>query len=158
MEINRHGLEVENRVNETLLNFADKHEVKLVASNTVYYLNKKDSTSHDVLLCVRDNQSVSKPIGKGRDFRYGLENDSYYLKSPEEMKQLFSDIPEAIFNISEIVNKCEYYPLQREVLLPNFDIPDKFIDKKDSQDGGKRGENNYLKYLTYQGAKKDMEH
>ncbi|MDG1841679.1 MAG: DNA polymerase III subunit alpha [Crocinitomicaceae bacterium] len=154
MEINRHGLEVENRVNETLLNFADKHEVKLVASNTVYYLNKKDSTSHDVLLCVRDNQSVSKPIGKGRDFRYGLENDSYYLKSPDEMKQLFSDIPEAIFNISEIIEKCEYYPLQREVLLPNFDIPDKFKDKKDNQDAGKRGENNYLKHLTYEGAQK----
>ena len=108
------------------------------------------------MLCVRDNQSVSKPIGKGRDFRYGLENDSYYLKSPEEMKQLFSDIPEAIFNISEIV-KMRILSSSKRSIASNFDIPDKFIDQKDSQEGA-RGENNYLKYLTYQGAKKDMEH
>ncbi len=66
IEINRHGLEVEERVNETLIRFADKHEVKMIASNTVYYLKKEDSASHDVLLCVRDNQLVSAPKGKGR--------------------------------------------------------------------------------------------
>ena len=80
-------------------------------------------------------------------------NDEYYFKSQEEMKELFHDIPEAIANISEIIDKCEQYGLAREVLLPAFDIPNEFQDPLDA-DGGKRGENNYLRHLTYEGAKK----
>ena len=69
------------------------------------------------------------------------------------MQELFSDLPEAIANISEVIAKCEHYPLQRDVLLPEFSIPDQFLDPKDKKDGGKRGENNYLKHLTFEGAK-----
>ena len=57
------------------------------------------------------------------------------------MKQLFADIPEAIINIQEVVDKIEVYDLARDVLLPAFDIPSEFIDQKDQEDGGKRGEN-----------------
>ena len=153
IEINRHQLEFEQRVNDSLISLARKHNVKLIGANSVYYLNQEDSESHDVLLCVKENELVSKPKGRGRGFRYGLENDSYYLKSKQEMQELFSDLPEAIANISEVIGKCEYYPLQRDVLLPEFSIPERFIDSKDEKDGGKRGENNYLKHLTYEGAK-----
>ena len=70
------------------------------------------------------------------------------------MKSLFHDIPESILNIKEIIEKVESYQLKRDVLLPAFDIPTEFIIAEDEQDGGKRGENAYLRYLTYEGAKK----
>ncbi|GAB1537483.1 hypothetical protein NUACC21_01270 [Scytonema sp. NUACC21] len=70
------------------------------------------------------------------------------------MKQLFADFPEAITNIAEVVDKIEIYDLAREVLLPKFEIPKEFEDPLDTDDGGKRGENNYLRFLTYKGAEK----
>ena len=70
------------------------------------------------------------------------------------MKALFSDIHEAIENIKEIVDKIEIYQLKTEVLLPQYDIPDDFKFEEDKKDSGKRGENKYLRHLTYEGAKK----
>jgi len=70
------------------------------------------------------------------------------------MKELFLDIPEAIESAQEILNKIEAYPLAREVLLPAYDIPTEFVDPLDETDGGKRGENAYLRHLTYIGAEK----
>ena len=154
LEIMRHGQEDENRVNATLIKFAEKHQVKLVATNNTFYLKTEDAEAHDVLLCVKDSELVSTPKGRGRGFRYGLDNDQYYFKSQEEMKELFVDLPEAIENISEIISKCEAFGLSRDVLLPAFDIPDEFKDTKDLEDGGKRGENNYLRHLSYEGAKR----
>jgi DNA polymerase-3 subunit alpha len=98
---------------------------------------------------------LKKYIGKrGREYRFGLPNDQYYLKSPEEMNELFRDLPEAITTSVEIADKCEQYKLSREVLLPKFDIPTEFTDPLDETDGGKRGENNFLRHLTYVGAEK----
>ncbi|MCG8574222.1 MAG: DNA polymerase III subunit alpha [Flavobacteriales bacterium] len=153
IELIRHGLEEEDNVNKTLIEFHRRHDVKIVATNDTYYLTKKDSNAHDILLCVKDGELKSTPIGYGRGFRYGMKNQEYYFKSPEEMKELFSDLPEAIENTNEIVDKCEPYVLAREILLPAFDIPQEFRDDKDKEDGGKRGENNYLRHLTYEGAK-----
>lgn len=154
VEIMRHGQENERRVNETLIQLAKTHDVKLVATNNTYYIEKSDASAHDVLLCVKDNELVATPKGRGRGFRYGLDNEEYYFKSQEEMKALFVDLPEAIKSVDEIIGKCEHYGLAREVLLPAFAIPEEFQDPEDSKDGGKRGENNYLRYLTYEGAKK----
>ncbi|MEY3586606.1 MAG: hypothetical protein RLZZ243_1670 [Bacteroidota bacterium] len=154
IELSRHQLETEERVNPILIQLARQHEVKIVATNNTYYLNQTDAQAHDVLLCVKDNELVETPKGKGRGFRYGLENDQYYFKSTEEMVELFADLPEAILNVEEIIGKCEPYPLAREVLLPAFDIPEEFISPEDALDGGKRGENAFLRHLTYEGAKK----
>lgn len=158
VELNRHGIPEEEKVNEVLLEFAHKYGVKYFAANNSYYNDKGDAKAHDILLCVKDGELVEKPkkyIGKrGREFRFGFPNDEFYLKSPEEMKKLFADLPEAIICTQEIVDKCEAYKLAREVLLPKFDIPEEFKHPEDEVDGGKRGENAYLRYLTYEGAKK----
>lgn len=154
VELMRHDQEDERIVNETLMKFAKNHDVKIVATNNTFYLNKEDANAHDILLCVKDGEKQATPKGKGRGYRYGLPNDEYYFKSSDEMKRLFADIPEAISNIQEIVDKVEVFSLERNVLLPAFDIPEKFQSKKDKEDGGKRGENNYLRHLTYLGAKK----
>ena len=154
IELMRHNQQDENIVNETLLKFSKKHNIKVVATNNTFYLNKEDANAHDILLCVKDGEKQATPKGKGRGYRYGLPNEEYYFKSTDEMKQLFSDLPEAISNIQEIVDKIEVFSLARDVLLPAFDIPNEFKDAKDDEDGGKRGENNYLRHLTYEGAKK----
>ncbi|SHJ57184.1 DNA polymerase-3 subunit alpha [Arenibacter nanhaiticus] len=153
VEIMRHNQEDENRVNPVLISLAQKHQVKLVATNNTYYVDKKDANAHDILLCVRDGEKQSTPIGRGRGYRYGLPNQEYYFKSSEEMKSLFKDIPEAISNIQEVIGKIETYELARDVLLPKFDIPEEFQHPEDELDGGKRGENAFLRHITYKGAK-----
>ena len=154
IEVMRHNQEDENRVNRSLISLAKKNDIKIVATNNTFYLNKEDANAHDILLCVRDGEKQSTPIGRGRGYRYGMPNQEYYFKSAEEMKMLFTDLPEAISNLSEVVSKIEIYDLAREVLLPKFDIPQEFLVADDDADGGKRGENSYLKHLTYLGAKK----
>ena len=154
IELMRHNQQDERIVNETLLKFSKKHDIKVVATNNTFYLEQKDSNAHDILLCVKDGEKQATPIGKGRGYRYGLPNNEYYFKSTEEMKTLFADLPEAIINIQEIVDKVEIFTLARDVLLPAFDIPEEFKDVKDEEDKGKRGENNFLRHLTYVGAKK----
>ncbi|MDB0040177.1 PHP domain-containing protein, partial [Polaribacter sp.] len=154
IELMRHNQQDEKIVNETLLKFSKNHNIKVVASNNTFYLEQKDSNAHDILLCVKDGEKQATPIGKGRGYRYGLPNDEYYFKSTQEMKTLFADLPEAIINIQEIVDKIEIFTLARDVLLPEFDIPEEFKDPKDKEDEGKRGENNFLKHLTFVGAKK----
>ncbi len=154
VELMRHHQEDENRVNPVLINLAKKHDVKTIATNNTYYCKQEDANAHDILLCVKDGEKQATPIGRGRGYRYGLPNQEYYFKSSEEMKALFRDIPEAITNIQEVVDKVEAYQLARDVLLPAFDIPEEFKDGADIADGGKRGENAYLRHLTYEGAKK----
>ncbi|MBC7411239.1 MAG: DNA polymerase III subunit alpha [Bacteroidia bacterium] len=158
VELNRHNLREEDHVNTILMGFATKYNVKYFAANNNYYLDKKGAKAHDVLLCVKDGEKVSTPIGKGRDFRFGFANDEFYFKSPQEMSTLFVDMPEAISTTQEIVDKIETYKLGRDILLPKFKIPEEFIDERDNDpnDDGKgiRGENGYLAHLTWVGAAK----
>ncbi len=143
IELLRHGLEENRRVNDVLLQLAEKYDVKVIAANEVYYLDQAEANAHDVMLCVKENELQSTPIGRGRGFRFGFSNNEFYFKSQEEMKELFRDVPEAIENINELVNKVEAYDLDRDVLLPAFDIPEGF-----------KSEDEYLRHLTYEGAKK----
>lgn len=154
MELMRHNQEDEDIVNISLIALAKKHDVKLIATNNTYYINKKDANAHDILLCVKEGEKQATPIGRGRGYRFGLPNQEYYFKTPEEMKDLFADVPEAILNIQSVIDKIEIYKLAREVLLPKFDISEEFLVKEDEEDGGKRGENKFLRHLTYVGAKK----
>ncbi|RXP57888.1 DNA polymerase III subunit alpha [Lutibacter sp. HS1-25] len=154
LELMRHNQENENHVNDVLIAFSKKHQIKLIATNNTFYTTEEEAEAHDILLCVKDGEKQATPKGRGRGYRYGLPNNEYYFKSQEQMKDLFKDIPEAISNIQEIVDKIEVYTLARNVLLPKFDIPKEFINPEDLTDGGVRGENAYLKHLTYEGAKK----
>lgn len=146
VELNRHGIPEEDHVNEVLLRFAEKYGVKYFAANQSYYLDKEEANAHDVLLCIKEGEFKSTPIGYGRGHRYGLANTEYYFKSQEEMKSIFRDLPQAIETISEILDKIESYKLDRNVLLPKFDIPKEF-----------NTEDEYLRYLTYEGARKKYE-
>ncbi len=141
VELNRHGIPEEDHVNQTLLRFCEKYKVKYFAANEVFYLEKEQANAHDVLLCIKEGEFQSTPIGEGRGKRYGLPNSEYFFKSQEQMKTLFRDLPEAIDTISEIVAKVESYKLERKVALPKFDIPKNF-----------KTEDDYLKHLAFEGA------
>ena len=152
IELMRHRQEDESRVNKVLLGFAKKQNIKIVATNNSYYTTKEEANAHDILLCVKEGEKQATPIGRGRGFRYGLPNQEYYFKSQNEMKSLFEDLPEAIVNIDEIVNKIEAFDLAREVLLPKFEIPNDFSTQHGADNKAK--ENAYLRHLTEEGAKK----
>ncbi|MAH20457.1 MAG: DNA polymerase III subunit alpha, partial [Flavobacteriaceae bacterium] len=154
IELMRHGQEDEDRVNPVLIQFSQKHNIPLVATNNTYYIDQTEANAHDILLCVKDGEKQATPVGRGRGYRYGLPNQEYYFKSPEEMKELFKDLPETILNMQAISDKIEAFELARDVLLPKFDIPKEFINSDDAKSGTKHGENAYLRHLTYEGAKK----
>lgn len=142
IELQRHGLPEEDHVNEVLLTFARKYDVAFFAANDVFYIDKKDHEAHDVLLCIKDGELQKTEIGRGRGKRFGFPNDEFYFKTAEEMAGLFSDLPEAISTTQEIVDKIEDYKLERDILLPEYKLPDGF----DNQD-------DYLRHITYEGAK-----
>ena len=141
LELIDHGLPEEQRVNEVFRDFSKKYGVSLVASNNCFYMEKADADAHDALICIGDGTLKSTPIGKGRDFRYGFPNHEFYFKSAEEMIGLFSETPEAVYGTNEIVQKVEPIVLEREVILPKFDIPASFENEDD-----------YLRHLTLEGA------
>jgi DNA polymerase-3 subunit alpha len=142
IELMRHGLEEEERVNSVLLGFAKKHGIKVIASNNVFYMEQENAKAHDALLCIDNGELMSTPIGRGRGYRFGFPNDKFYFKTQEEMKALFADVPDAITNTQEIVDKVEPIELKRDVILPNFSLPEGFETEDD-----------YLRHLTIEGAK-----
>lgn len=142
IELMRHGLEEEERVNSVLLRFAKKYGIKVVATNNTFYMEKEDAKAHDALLCIDNNELISTPIGRGREKRFGFPNDEFYFKTQEEMKRLFADIPDAISNTKELADKIEPIKLERDVILPNFQLPEGFETEDD-----------YLRHLTIEGAK-----
>jgi DNA polymerase III subunit alpha len=143
VELNRHGQQEEEHVNNILLKWCRKYDVKYFAANNTYYNSQKESETHDILLCIINSELKETPVGRGRGYRFGFSNNEYHFRSSEEMVELFKDVPEAINNTIEIAEKIETYELKRKVLLPKFDIP-----------AGFNNENEYLRHITYEGAKK----
>ena len=151
VEMQRHDIKEQNIVNEVLMKFAAKYNVKVIASNDSHYVDQQDANAHDILLCVNTGSLQSTPSNK--DFsdddvsvkgrRFAFANDQFYFKTTEEMSTLFSDIPQAIDNTNEIVSKIETLDLKREVLLPNFEIPTEFQTQAQ-----------YLRHLTWEGARR----
>lgn len=151
IELQRHDIPEQNTVNEVLLKWAKKYNVKVIASNDSHYVNEDDANAHDILLCINTGEKQSTPTAK--DFndeeggmkgkRFAFWNDQFYFKSTAEMTELFSDVPEAIDNTNEIVDKVETLKLKRDILLPHYTIPSGFVDQDE-----------YLKHLTMEGAYK----
>ena len=137
IELQRHGIEDQNIVNEVLVKWSRKHNVKMIATNDVHYLDQKDSEAQDILLCLQTGKDYDDPN------RMRFDKDAFYLKGKDEMSNLFSDIPEAIDNTQEIVDKIETPELKRDILLPVYKLPEGFTSEAE-----------YLRHLTYEGAKR----
>ncbi|MDB5137959.1 MAG: dnaE [Mucilaginibacter sp.] len=156
IELQRHDIPDQNTVNKVLLEFAKKHQVKVICSNDSHYVDQQDSNAHDILLCVNTGDMQSTPIATdeegGKGYRFGFPNDQFYFKTQAEMGKLFSDLPESLDNTNEIVDKVEVLKLKRDILLPNFVIPEEF-KIHNTPDSDTLNQWEYLKHLTFLGAK-----
>ncbi|MCF8236831.1 MAG: DNA polymerase III subunit alpha [Saprospiraceae bacterium] len=130
-------------VNQVLLGFARKYDLKVIATNDAHYVEEDDWKPHDILLCVNTGSKLAEPKGDGKGQRFAFSSSDYYFKSQEEMRQLFYDIPEAIETTMEVYDKIETLDLAKDVMLPNFPVPEGFEDQSA-----------YLKHLVYEGAMK----
>jgi DNA polymerase-3 subunit alpha len=193
IEIQRHGLQnidgtgkSQEDINQVLLKWAKKYNVKVICTNDSHYVNQDDWNAHDILLCVNTGEDQSTPVGDfqtryyrflsddqkviydtvdnvrnkygnspgirqmlqrieeaGPKTRFGFPNDQFYFKSQAEMNELFKDVPEAVDNTNEIVDKITPPVLKRDILLPNFPLPPEFANADE-----------YLRHLTFKGAAK----
>lgn len=148
IELQRHKTRLDNpnakkcyvlqkQIEPHLVSLAQEHNVKLVATNDVHFVNYEDAPAHDRLICVATNDDVTD---ENRKIRYTEEE---YLKSNQEMTGLFSDIPQALATTLEIADKVERYDLDRKPILPHFPIPAEFNDA-----------NAYLRHMTFGGAER----
>ncbi len=135
-EIDKDVLDNQKTVNRHLVELGNKHGIKLVASNDVHFIKEEDAGAHDRLICLNTGKDLDDPDR----LRYTRQE---YLKSIDEMHALFSDIPEALENTMEIAGKIEVYDLNHLPVMPDFPIPEGFT-----------GEDDYLRHLTFEGAKK----
>ena len=150
VELQRHGIPDQDKVNLVLLKFAKKYNVKIIASNDSHYVDEKDANAHDILLCINTGEKQATPKWSEtsdddvmiKNKRFAFPNNQFYLKTAEEMTKVFEDIPEAIDNTNEIVAKVDLLDLKREILLPFFEVPANF-----------KTQDEYLEHLTWTGAK-----
>jgi len=157
IELQRHNIKEQEIINQTLLKFAKKYNVPVIATNDSHYTEKDDYNAHDILLCINTGEKQSTPgfddfvnddaIVKNRRFKF--PNDQFYFKTPEEMQDLFSDVPHSLDNTNAIVDKVEVLNLKKDILLPAFPVPKEFQTSDDSN----LNQWNYLHHLTYEGAK-----
>ncbi len=136
LELQDHGIPEQARVNRELLKFSRELSLGLVATNDVHYLNKEDAKSHDILLCIQTGKTLND------EYRMKFPSDEFYLKSPEEMKSLFPENPDAIKNTVEIAKRCNVEIKFHDLHLPDFTVPDGYTHeeylKKLAEDGIKR--------------------
>ncbi len=145
IELQRHtGLEnidslgvSQEDVNQQLIKFARKYDIKIIATNDAHYIEEEDAPSHDILLCVNTGSLLEETS------RFKFPSSDFYFKTQEQMNQLFSDIPESIDYTMEVYDKIEPLNLNRDVLLPAYQIPQEFKTQDD-----------YLRHITFEGAKR----
>lgn len=150
IEIQRHrGLEnidglgiSQEDINQILLGFAKKYQIKVIATNDSHYIEEDDWDPHDILLCVNTGARRDLPPGYGKGKRFAFSSSDYYFKTQSEMNDLFYDVPAAIDHTMEIYDKITPFDLKRDILLPHFKLPVGFDTQAD-----------YLRYLSFQGAK-----
>ena len=118
LEIMDHGIEIESRVKADLLRLGKELNLPLVATNDLHYTFREDAAAHEVLLCVQSGSILADPK------RFKFENDSFYLKTPQEMRELFKEIPESCDNTLLIAERCNVTLREGENLLPKFTVPE----------------------------------
>ena len=150
VELQRHGMADQDKVNLVLIKLARKYNVKIIASNDSHYVEQSDFNAHDILLCINTGEKLATPALREfsdddihvKDKRFAFPNDQFYFKTTAEMSKVFNDLPEAIDNTNEIVDKVDLLNLKREILLPYFQVPKEFS----SQD-------EYLEHITWEGSR-----
>ncbi len=118
-ELRKEVYDKQVEVNTELIKLAQRHAVKLIATNDVHFVNEEDADAHDLLICLNTGKDLDDPAR----MRYTKQE---WLKSTAEMNQLFADLPEVLGNTQEIVDKVEFYELNAKPIMPEFPIPESF--------------------------------
>lgn len=135
LELQYHGVDEQQKVNEELVKMSKELDIPLICTNDVHYINREDSRAHDILLCVQ----TGKTVDEEKRMRY--PSDEFYLKSPEEMYETFSYVPEALSNTVKIAEQCNFDYKFHESKLPKFPLSEG-VDPYE-----------YLRDTCYQGLK-----
>jgi|LauGreDrversion4_2_1035121.scaffolds.fasta_scaffold00247_11 DNA polymerase-3 subunit alpha len=167
VELQRHGMAEQDKVNDILIKWARRYQVKIIASNDSHYVEQDDFNAHDILLCINTGEKQSTPALREmtdddvnvRNKRFAFPNDQFFFKTSAQMQQAFVDLPEAIDNTNEIVGKIEPLNLTRDILLPNFPVAKRFQIHTKEETIGKykvsaesQNQWEYLRHLTWEGA------
>jgi DNA polymerase-3 subunit alpha len=120
LEIQDHGLEAQERIRKSLIELSRKTDIPLVATNDAHYLNPEDARAHDILLCIGSGKTINDP----NRLKYG--SPYFYVRSPEEMWELFGEMPEVLNRTVEIAEMCDIQLPKGINYLPNFPIPPEF--------------------------------
>ncbi len=137
LELQRHGIKDQDIVNERLVNYSRELGVPLTAANDSHYVNREDATAQDIIVCIGTGAK------KSDENRLKMETNEFYIKSQEEMCELFNDLPEALENTVRIAEKCDDFKITFPgPILPDYQIPVEF---------NTLGE--YLEHLTLEGLK-----
>lgn len=139
LELQDHGIEEQKNVNRELVKLSQKLDIPLVCTNDIHYINREDSRAHEVLLCIQTGKNMDD------EDRMKFQTEEFYLKSPDEMHDLFGYVPEALENTVKIAEKCNLKLEFGRTLLPKFDVPQ----------GMQSGE--YLRKLCFQGLSERYE-
>lgn len=137
LELQNNGIREQALVNQKLVEISRKLNIPLVATNDAHYLKKEDAYNHEVLLCIQTGKKITD------EDRMKFETDELYVKSPEEMIDYFSNIPEAIENTVKIADMCNVEFEFGHTILPNYDVPEEYKTHYD-----------YLRKLCIDGIKK----
>ncbi len=146
IEIQRNGHKEQTLVNEALFQLAEEYNIKCIATNDSHFVDKEDFAAHKVLICINtgtkliSEKDVLQDTNQDNGMVYSGEE---YFKTTDEMKELFTDHPEVIANTQLIADTIEVIKLKSTPTLPHFEVPKEF-----------KNDNDYLEYLTYEGAKK----
>lgn len=117
-ELQHNGLPEQEEVNRLLIELAGELHIPLVATNDCHYLRKEDAKAHDILLCIQTGKIVKD------EKRLKMATEEFYFKSPEEMKRVFADQPEAIRNTLKIAERCNFDFTLGKYLLPMYELPE----------------------------------
>jgi DNA polymerase III subunit alpha len=135
VELQQHNIKEITDLNRKLVEMGARYSAKYVATNDVHYINQSDAQLQDILLAIQTNTLLSDPE------RMRMTDNSYYLRTPHEMSQLFAEVPEALSNTLLIAERCNVNLDPRGYHLPEFPVPDGFTPET------------YLRYLCDEGAK-----
>ena len=137
LEIQNNGVKEQVLVNQKLIELSKELDIPLVATNDAHYSRREDAYNHEVLLCIQTGKKMSD------EDRMRFDTDELYIKSPEEMSDYFSNVPEAIENTVKIAEKCNVEFEFGHTILPNYDVPEGFETHYD-----------YIEHLTKEGLVK----
>lgn len=118
LEIQRHPIPELEQINPHLISLSTELDIPVVATNDVHYVDKQDASSHDLLICIQTNTSIHD------EKRLKMAGDFFYLRSPQEMSELFSELPQALENTQHIAQACKLELDFGELHLPEVELPE----------------------------------